>query len=76
MEKKIGEFMVQAEDGQHYLVFEFQNFERVGTSQDANAMIPGLRRFCTPEGFAVNHIEDDLYEIVHLGITARRVRNG
>ncbi len=76
MEKKTAEFLVEDEGGKRYLIIEFQTFIPAGTLEDANAMIPGLRRFCTPEGFAVNHIEDDLYEIVHLGITARRVRNG
>ncbi len=73
MVKKIGEFMVQAEDGQRYLIFTYQEFVPADTYQDPNAMIPGLPRFSTPEGFVVNHVEDDLYEIVHRGIKARRV---
>ena len=72
MEKKIGEFMVQAEDGQRYLIFEFQTFIPADTLEDPSATIPGLPIFRTPEGFNVNHVEDDLYKIVHLGITARR----
>jgi len=68
------QFKVQTDDGQIYVICEFTNFIEVSPNHEqSNKVIPGLKRLSTIDGMAVNFRGNELYEIVGLGVTARKV---
>ncbi len=73
MERLTDEFVVRTGEGETYVIHEFTIFVKVGNHEDPNAVIPGLKRLITSDGIRINFRGDGLYEIVGLGVTARRV---
>ena len=73
MKRKTDEFVVITDSGQKYTIYEYTNFIDVGTFQNPKATIPGLREFRTSDGMAVNILKEGSYEIVQLGVNARRI---
>jgi hypothetical protein len=66
------EFTVQVPDGRRFAVLEHTSMIDAG-SHDGPGEIRGLRELRTADGLAVNVRGDGTYEIVALGLTARRV---
>lgn len=74
MERITDEFVVQAESGQTFTIQEFTNFVSAGHRDNPKATVPGMKRLMVTNGMHVNFKEDGLYEIMELGIIARRVK--
>lgn len=73
MERKTDEFTVRTDEGETYVIYEFTNFVEVGDFENPNAVVQGLKRLSTSDGMPVNFRGNGLYEIVELGVVARRV---
>lgn len=68
MEKHTATFQAQSNNGHEYTIFEFTNLVDAGTMGDPNAVIPGLKRFCTADGDSVNRTDKGKYMIVDSGM--------
>jgi hypothetical protein len=72
MRKKIGRFKGKADDGQIFIIFEYQNFID-GTIDDPDVTGPGFKDFCTSNGKGVKDNDDGTYEIVSSGLIVHRI---
>ncbi len=73
MEKITDRFEVQTDNGQSFVILEYTKFIETPPSHNGSGKIfRGLKRLYTADGKAVNFEGNGLYEIVALGITARR----
>ena len=73
MRKKIGQFKVQADDGQIFTLYEYQALIDIGTKADPSATLPGLKELVTSDGMRVSYELDGAYEIVSLGLRVHRI---
>jgi hypothetical protein len=68
------EFDAVSEDGDLFHLLVFTEMIDDSTMSNPNAApLRGLKRVCTSDGQDCNHIGDDTFEIVELGLRVKRV---
>lgn len=72
MEREVERFEAMAEDGRRFTIIVYADMIDVGSRDNRNAEIFGLRRMVTTEGYAVTAKADDLYHITSLELLVRR----
>jgi hypothetical protein len=74
MEERVTDrFTVEAEDGQTFMVEEITRYVSAAHRDNPTAVVPVVpKRLRTSSGMNVNFKGDGVYEIVELGIVARR----
>lgn len=72
MQKVIGRFRAEGEDGLIYDVIEKQDFIDAST-KDGPDWIPGLKWTELPNGRKLNTVTDGVYQIVSTGVIVRRI---
>ncbi len=74
-EKRLTEqFTAKSEDGRQFDLLVYTDILDVGTSQNPNATLEGIKTILTSDGYHVNRIDDLNYEIVELGLRVKKVR--
>lgn len=70
--KEIDSFPAFTDTGTEYRIFQYQEYIDASTAQKPNATIPGLKFMETSDGFHVNYLDDNTYQIVETGEIVRR----
>ncbi|AWN73450.1 hypothetical protein LEAN103870_11505 [Legionella anisa] len=68
MEKIIRTFKVKDSNNNVYVIIEYQTQIPCGTAADPRATRPGLSRFITDKGYAVNKINESEFLLVQNNI--------
>ena len=76
MEKPTARYRTESEDGREFIIYEYTDMLDARTFNDPHKVIPGLKRFCTADGQAVNQIREDEFEIVGSNIRLKIVESG
>ena len=73
-EKRLtGQFTAKSDDGRQFDLLVYTDILDVGTPQNPNATVEGLKTILTTEGHHVNRIDDLNYEIVELELRVKKV---
>jgi len=73
-EEQTEEFRAVSEDGRLFHLLVFTTMIDASSMSNPNAApLKGLKRVCTSDGQNCNHIGDDTFEIVELGLRVKRV---
>ncbi len=77
-EELTGQFTAESDDGQRFEILVYTTFVEAGSFANRNAppLEGRLKTIRTADGYAVNRIDDDNFEIVQLGLRVRRVPGG
>ncbi len=73
---KSDKFAVQAADGRQFEVIEYTKYIAAGTPSNPHAEIPGLTEYRTSDGFHLDVVADDTFEIAELSLLVKRIRTG
>jgi hypothetical protein len=71
MKKRTGSFRATGSDGRQYTVYIYTDFIDIGSFQNPNAVVEGLKELRTSDGMPVNRLQQGEYEIVQTGIVLR-----
>jgi hypothetical protein len=73
-EEMTEEFRAVSEDGRLFNLMVFTTMIDVSSTSNPNAApLKGFKRVCTSDGQDCNHVDDDTFEIVELGLRVKRV---
>jgi hypothetical protein len=73
MRSEIGRFEAEADDGQRFIIIEYQDEVDVGTLEDPPATDPESVKLFTADEERVMFKYDGTYEIVSSGLLVRRI---
>jgi hypothetical protein len=73
MERMTDKFLVQTDDGRTFEVCEYTEFVKTREFGKASQMVEGLKSLRTTDGLDVNFIQEGVYKIVELEVTAHKV---
>ena len=73
MDRQTDSFEINAEDGTRHRVYESVEILDAATMGDPGATTEGLKRLKTSDGYHVNKISENGFEIVELNLKATRV---
>jgi len=65
MEREIDRFKAVSDDGYETTIIVCQEFVDVGTRGNPDAVVPGLKKARTTDGFACNRIDGDTFQILN-----------
>jgi hypothetical protein len=71
--EKTDEFKAVSDEGNEYLIAEYQGIINMGSMKNPNAEAKGLKWLKTSNGFAVNYIDADTFKIVETDEIVRKV---
>lgn len=63
-QKQTDEFVVRAEGENEFVVIEYTNYVEVQSMGQPPNVLEGLKEYRTTEGYAVNKLSEDAYEIL------------
>lgn len=72
MEKLVGRISCKDDNGNPYIVEEWEERIHAGHMQNPHATIPGMRRIVLADGGSVRQIDDQTFEIFGTGVLIRR----
>ncbi len=62
--KPTDDFVVRVEHGKEFVVIELTNYVEVRSQSQRPKILEGLKEYKTSEGYGVNTLSDDTYEIL------------
>lgn len=69
MEKRIGTFKAKESNNNIYIIIEYQTQISSGTAANPRATRPGLSRFVTDNGYAINKVNEREFLLVQDNIS-------
>jgi hypothetical protein len=68
MQKLKGSFVAKGDDGKDYIIEIYVDLVDVGTHDDPNATIEGLKTLQTEDGLKINRIGKGEYKLIQTGL--------